>query len=529
MSEVVKVDVLVVDAGRGYDTFWTQWTVGTAEFSDQAMPRPPDEDLYKEFFKAKQTTRYLESYVDTHTYDDKTLRDRIQFSLEVKSVSKKYDYWTILASDRGNDQHQYTFMTPKLIIGSGLTSIPNMPSLPGKENFQGRVLHHEDFGSSRKISADMAYEAVKAGKQVSWVIKGTDTTGPGFFVAPDGKGPYKNAFEISMTRVAATFTPSFMNGINAWSKLLHSTKYGVRMMNAFWGTVDEDARKSADFHRKCLQNFDKLEPHSSIFWQNCTGGLLNHEDFLDTIAQNVRIFVGDIDGLEDNALRLKTGEKIPSDVILCGTGWVPSLQFFPQTQCQELGLPRILDDDAKVENAHWAKVETEADLKVLATFPQLGNPPEHYHKPPSHTPYRLYRHIAPISESSKDKDDRSIVFLGQIGVANYFPSLECQALWAMAYLDGKLNLPSKEEQEKDVALFTTWYRRRYLSSGEEGNNNMTFEVFGYMDTLLNDLGLTSHRKGWFKDLFAPLWEKDLAGLNAEFSKKFGYDEVGKLV
>ncbi|MCJ1433385.1 monooxygenase [Xylographa pallens] len=49
---------------RSYDSFWTQWTVGTAEFSDAPMSRPPEEDMYYEFSKAKHTTKYLEGYVD---------------------------------------------------------------------------------------------------------------------------------------------------------------------------------------------------------------------------------------------------------------------------------------------------------------------------------------------------------------------------------------------------------------------------------------------------------------------------------
>jgi dimethylaniline monooxygenase (N-oxide forming) len=192
--------------GRGYDTFWTQWTVGTAEFSDQPMPRPPDEDLYSEFFKAKHTTRYLESYVDNHIFAGQTLRDRIRFAVEVKSVLKTGNKWAVEAQERGSELH--TFNTHKLIIASGLTSIPNMPSLPGRECFRGQILHHEDFGSSNiltspevqhitilgagKSSADMAYEGVKARKSVSWVLKATNTTGPGFFFSPKGVGPYKN-------------------------------------------------------------------------------------------------------------------------------------------------------------------------------------------------------------------------------------------------------------------------------------------------------------------------------------------------
>lgn len=182
-------------------------------------------------------------------------------------------------------------------------------------------------------------------------------------------------------------------------------------------------------------------------------------------------------------------------------------------------------DHQNSAEAHWVDLESKADRKVLTTFPQLASPPEVYLKPATHTPYRLYRNITPISESSTT-EDRSIVFIGQVGVGNYFPTVECQSLWATAYLDGKLVLPTKEEQEEEVALFTTWCKRRYLSSGIEGNN-MTFELIGYTDTLLKDLGLNSHRKGWFKDLFSPLWARDFAGLEPEFIQKYGYGGASK--
>jgi dimethylaniline monooxygenase (N-oxide forming) len=128
--------------------------------------------------------------------------------------------------------------------------------------------------------------------------------------------------------------------------------------------------------------------------------------------------------------------------------------------------------------------------------------------------------MVPLSESSSSPENRSIVIIGHIDVGNYFASAECQSMWAAAYLDQKLSLPTAEEQEKDIALFVSWCRRRYLSNGQEGNN-MLFELIGYCDILLKDLGLGSHRKGWFKDLFAPAWAKDFAGLNAEFRDRYG--------
>jgi dimethylaniline monooxygenase (N-oxide forming) len=66
-----------------------------------------------------------------------------------------------------------------------------------------------------------------------------------------------------MTRLASTFTPSFMNGDSWWTRLLHSTKYGAKMVGAFWSAVDAETRKEADFEgRDSLQGFDKLSPQS---------------------------------------------------------------------------------------------------------------------------------------------------------------------------------------------------------------------------------------------------------------------------
>lgn len=48
-----------------------------------------------------------------------------------------------------------------------------------------------------------------------------------------------------------------------------------------------------------------------------------------------------------------------------------------------------------------------------------------------------------------------------------------------------------------------------------------------MDTILNDLGLKNHRKGWFRDLFASMWARYLKGLRGGFAKRFGYEVIGK--
>ena len=109
----------------------------------------------------------------------------------------------------------------------------------------------------------MVYAAAEAGKNVTWVLKASDTSGPGLLLSPKGKGPYKNSFEIGMTRVAATLDPSYLNIDSWWMRLLHGTKWGAKIVSGAWGTIDKESRKEANFQgRGDGKGFEKLAPHS---------------------------------------------------------------------------------------------------------------------------------------------------------------------------------------------------------------------------------------------------------------------------
>ena len=269
----------------------------------------------------------------------------------------------------------------------------------------------------------------------------------------------------------------------------------------------------------------QLTQNARIFWQNGTGGLLNHSDFFDLIAANVKTYCADNPVLEGDAIHLESGEVIPCDAILCGTGWVPSLQFFSREQKIELGLPHDRSDETPAEQKGWAELESVADSSVISRFPLLADPPPHYAKPARETPYRLYNLIAPLSDI---ETDRSIVFIGHIVVGNYFRGVEAQSMWATAYLDNKLTLPDAKERQREVALTTAWCRRRYLNNGEQGIF-ITFDLVGYTDQLLKQLGLTSHHKGFFKTWFEPCRNTDFKGLKDEYVGKYEISPAAPVV
>ena len=246
--------------------------MGTAEWSDMPMPRPPESDLYFECFKAKYTSQYVEKYVDHHHFGGQSLRDRIEFGFKVKTIQKSGNLWIITGDTT-------CFRASKAIIASGVTSTPNLPRFPGIENFEAPIIHQESFGQSSVLSstqfenvtvigggksaADMVYAGVKAGKTVSWIIRASGA-GPGFFLSPKGKGPYKNAFEIGSARVASTISPSILNPDTWWTRFLHGTSSGQKLVSAIWGGVDNESREDADFdgRKDALEGFKNLEPHT---------------------------------------------------------------------------------------------------------------------------------------------------------------------------------------------------------------------------------------------------------------------------
>ncbi|KAL9634615.1 MAG: hypothetical protein Q9204_002925 [Flavoplaca sp. TL-2023a] len=519
----------VWNQSRVFDTFYTQSPLGTWEYSDMPMPQPPEQDIFNGVFKAKYTSHYLDDYIDRHHYAGQTMRQRISFNFHVQNVNKDNGEWTISGKDaRG----EVVLQSSKLIVASGLTSVPNMPFLPGQESFANPILHQKDFGQSTvlyrpdieritvlgaaKSAADLVYDCVQAGKKVTWIVRKTGT-GPGFLVSPDPRVSPGTIYALSTIRFMTTLSPSLFNPDSWWNRFLQRTRMGRKRMEKFWESIHQAVVEAPNFNDRGPEarkhGFQHLKPISPVFWQNQGAGLVNRPNFWDTIAQNVQVHYEDIEELHKGNVRLKSGEDIPCDAILCGTGWTPSLNFFDQNMLADLGIPQPVSNFPPEKARLWEELEKDADQQVLERFPILACPPDHYHTPVTETPYRLYNGIAPLS-------DGSIAFVGHVLVANYFRLAECQAIWATAYLDGNVKLPALEQRQKNVALFVAWCRRRYLSNGDRGHW-MSAEQTGYTDRLFHDVGLSSHRRFWLWDAFVPSTKKDLHRVRAEYIKKFG--------
>jgi dimethylaniline monooxygenase (N-oxide forming) len=183
--------------------------------------------------------------------------------------------------------------------------------------------------------------------------------------------------------------------------------------------------------------------------------------------------------------------------------------MFEHSTLRDLGLPYPKIIEPQEETAKWDKLVSKADERILRRFVMLRNPPKHYHRYESRTPYRLYHTMAPIH-------DDSILFMNHVVAGAKLFAAEAQAIWAVAYWDRAFTLPSVAEREDDIAHMIAWNKRRYLSNGELGHF-AAFDSVPYVDRLLDEIGVTSHRKkGWLGNMFAPIMPADLGRVWREY-------------
>lgn len=238
---------------------------------------------------------------------------------------------------------------------------------------------------------------------------------------------------MSSTRFFAGLGPSCFTLKTWWTRAIHQSYIGNHLLARIWKGADAamfDSREGA------LPGFAGLKPDTQIFW--CSGpiGLIPHDDFWDVVARNMRVYRRDLGFLEDNAVVLEHGEKVPADIVFCGTGWVRKYPFLTEKQVIEFGLPHSPEDDPKDVARTWESLLEIADRDVLSEFFKLKDPPLHGQKPSTSTPSRTYNGIVPLT-------DDSIVFAGNLLLSNAFRAAEAQAIWITAYLPKHLQLPEK--------------------------------------------------------------------------------------
>ena len=182
-------------------------------------------------------------------------------------MERNQGFWTIHARVSSGGKHEdQIFTSAKVVVASGLTSLPNLPRLPHRDKFKGSIVHHKDFGrTSRsllksascqnavvlgggKSATDMVYESIKKGKHVDWIIRKSGEGPALYFPAPGDGKRYQSSLEKGSTRLAAAFSPSSFMPRNLWlAPIIHGTEIGRKYLDQRVRGVDEGCRRLAAY------------------------------------------------------------------------------------------------------------------------------------------------------------------------------------------------------------------------------------------------------------------------------------------
>ncbi|KAM3414773.1 hypothetical protein BST61_g9924 [Cercospora zeina] len=434
------------------------------------------------------------------------IAERTRLNTSVKTITPSTDngWQLIIASTDGTSE---TISTSKLILATGLTSTPNLPQYPGQEKFKPTFIHAKDFAKngdlihtskktvivgSGKSAYDCAYAFAEQGAQVDLVIR-PGGQGPAWLL-PKAVTPFRRlAEELLHTRALTWFSPAPWgdeDGYGAARKFLHNTVFGRMLVDTFWNNMTNEISASGIG----VDNFD-----SNVY---------------DIVRQGkIRAHLAEVTELGENTVHLSTGKTIETDAVVCATGWKKeSTLKFEGLDASALGVPEASD---KIES-----LRKEANKKIWDEYPMLRNQPVLRFEPPKENPLRNYRFIVPAGSVFK----RNLALAGMVSTVSTANFANAQALWINAYFDGRLkrNPKNQDAVNKEVMLHTQFGKWRWPCGYGASLPDFAFDSLPYIDLLLNDVGIKTHRKGSpTAELVEPYKPKDYRGLAEEYLELHG--------
>ncbi|WPH03954.1 dimethylaniline monooxygenase (N-oxide forming) [Acrodontium crateriforme] len=450
------------------------------------------------------------------------LYSKIQFCTKVDSIEPAEAGWKLSVIGPSSEK---TVITKKLILATGLTSTPNMPIYNGQEKLGVPLFHAKEFCARAetlkqvkntvvvgggKSAFDVAYAQVQAGSTVDLVIR-DNGHGP-VWIAPAFVTPFKKRLDqLLVIRWMTWMAPcpwGNEDGFGGIRGFLHGTFLGRWLVDTFWKVLSGDVLSLIKYDSH--PELKKLKPWHSAFWIGSGLSILNYPTPLFDLVKEgkIKVHIGQIDRMEEQTVVLADGTRLQADVVICSTGWKKESPIkFNGLGPQQFGID--------VSQEEKEKLIQKADLDVCEMFPRLRDQPKLRFTPKPADPLRLYRFIVP----SGYVFSRSIAWVGAVSTVSTSLCAAVQGHWTAAYLCNSLDrLPSNtDEVIEEIMLHTQWGKWRYPCGYGASLPDFVFEGLPYIDMLLRDLGLETHRKkSWFTELTKPYKPQDYAGLVEEW-------------
>ena len=448
-------------ASRRYPGLTTQNPKETYCFSDWPMP-----DDYPEWPTGAQMRAYLQSYADHFK-----ITEKIRFQTKVEKTETLADDsgWKVfLDTPSGSTMREFEW----LIVCNGIFSIPAIPNFSGRSAFEkagGEVLH----------TSQMNDKAYAANKNVIVVGYGKSSCDIANAIAPISQSTTLLARRLiwklpkivgNKVNMKHIFLNRLGEGLFPWMELKGFEKFihgrGKFLRDTMLSTVQGIISRQLDLRKINLEPDAPLETIARSTVSLVTDG------FYEKVADGTLGFERDVEIAElgERTARLTNGKVLPTDLIICGTGWHQKADFLPDEIMQHV---------------------TDSD----------GN-------------FGLYRSILPIGVSKLLFNGYNSSFFSQLNA-------EIGAIWIAAHISGHIDLPSAEAMRKHVETRLAWMTERTSGKHCKGTNIVPFSIH-HIDELLGDMKLelpvTLRLRQWLRTVravdFQPISQRFLARLRS---------------
>jgi cation diffusion facilitator CzcD-associated flavoprotein CzcO len=434
---------------RRYPGLTTQNDKGTYAYSDFPMPLH-----YPQWPTGLQVQAYLEDYVRHFE-----LAPMIQLNTEVLRAEQAPadGSWTVTTRPVGADETQ-TVHVDFLVVANGSCSDPLIPDYEGVEDYRGaggRLCHSSEFtdiddARARhvvvvgygKSSCDVAVALSDVAASTTVVTRHL------IWKMPRKLANLVNYKYLLLTRMGEGLFP--YRQLQGFEQFLHGR--GRAVTNAMVGGIQSLVTRQLGLPATGLVpdgTFSDIA-RSTVslvteeFYPRVADGRIGvHRD-----SEITRLLV--LDG--QPSAQLTSGQIVPADVIVCGTGFRQRVPF--------------LADDLQAQ-----------------LLDEHGN-------------FELYHHILPLT----------VAKLGFVGYnSSFFSPLgsELAALWIADYLGGRMNLPTMAERRAQVQDRLRWTEERTEGKHSRGTNVIPFSMH-QIDEMLSDIGIDVNRTTRVKQWLLPV-------------------------
>lgn len=237
---------------RLYPNLVAQVRLGLFNYTD--TPMPGNGRTKNDMVTGNMIHGYLQRYAEDHD-----IMRRIRFNTFVQNASKTDQGWRLRI--RNLQKSDIYLDTAKLLVCTGVTSIPSMPTIKTIDPSMP-IIHSRDLGASfQSLSEDKirtvvvvgaaksAYDAVyllaAMGKCVIWLIR-PNGTGP-LAILPSELLGYFNSIAVASTRLMTHLSPSILNTDGVLYRFFQKSTVGRWCTGKIWDAITYLSDRHADY------------------------------------------------------------------------------------------------------------------------------------------------------------------------------------------------------------------------------------------------------------------------------------------